>query len=304
MLDLNLCSKCQINPRVKGKARCNDCGYKPAKPRSAELQAQPCSKCGIETRYKNHSWCRQCIKEQGVTNKTFESRKANRDRYHERNKDKPCIQCKVNPRKPWKTKCVDCWELPSEKSREYALRSLENRANDPCSKCGIGKRQYHKTYCVDCETPKEIKDFYKQNSAIKNENVPCSKCGVGERYNGNSWCLDCTYEKNTENRRKPEFKVRDRINSIKSRYGLSIEQYNEILDFQNHSCAICKSTEPGGKGTWAVDHDHITDNVRGILCVNCNTGIGMLKDNKEVVQRAYFYLEKQERKDLYGQKTN
>lgn len=59
---------------------------------------------------------------------------------------------------------------------------------------------------------------------------------------------------------------------------------------QGGNCAICL-TPP--KRWFAIDHDHATGKVRGLLCTNCNTGIGMLKDDLEVLHRAQVYLSAQ-----------
>jgi len=54
-------------------------------------------------------------------------------------------------------------------------------------------------------------------------------------------------------------------------------------------CAICGN--PGGKKRLCVDHDHVTGKIRGILCDNCNVGIGRLKDDIGLLYRAIDYLE-------------
>lgn len=58
------------------------------------------------------------------------------------------------------------------------------------------------------------------------------------------------------------------------RYGLTVEQYDTMLAAQGGRCAlfaVCGATEPGGgKTQWAVDHDHATGRVRGLLCLACN----------------------------------
>lgn len=73
------------------------------------------------------------------------------------------------------------------------------------------------------------------------------------------------------------------------RYGLSVSEYEKILSDQNNVCAVCESTFKNAKDTH-IDHCHTTGAVRGILCHRCNTGIGMLGDTAEGVQRALAYL--------------
>lgn len=75
-----------------------------------------------------------------------------------------------------------------------------------------------------------------------------------------------------------------------ARYGLTLESFDSLFVGQGRRCAICLSKEPGGKG-WCVDHCHIEGHVRGILCTNCNRGIGNLRDSAENCRRAAQYLE-------------
>ena len=55
-------------------------------------------------------------------------------------------------------------------------------------------------------------------------------------------------------------------------------------------CAICKSPTPNTKGRWNVDHDHVTGAVRGILCGQCNGGLGFFRDSTEALKSAISYL--------------
>lgn len=73
------------------------------------------------------------------------------------------------------------------------------------------------------------------------------------------------------------------------RYGISVEQYDEMLQRQNGVCAICQKECQLGVSL-GVDHDHKTGRVRGLLCRKCNTGIGLLGDDLESLQRAVRYL--------------
>ena len=74
------------------------------------------------------------------------------------------------------------------------------------------------------------------------------------------------------------------------RYGITVEQYQDILQKQDGICAICKN--PPNKNALAVDHCHITGKIRGLLCPSCNSGIGKLRDSPEMLRKAIEYLEK------------
>lgn len=72
------------------------------------------------------------------------------------------------------------------------------------------------------------------------------------------------------------------------RYGMTLADYDALLEKQNGCCAICKQ-----KDQWfclAVDHCHITNRVRGLLCSLCNRGIGLFRDSPEFLERAAQYL--------------
>jgi hypothetical protein len=73
----------------------------------------------------------------------------------------------------------------------------------------------------------------------------------------------------------------------KSRYGLSHEDIEDMLDSQGHACALCRK-ELSGKFT--VDHCHDTGKVRGLLCYTCNTGLGKFGDDPERLRDAINYL--------------
>ncbi len=62
--------------------------------------------------------------------------------------------------------------------------------------------------------------------------------------------------------------------------------YDKMLEAQGGLCAICKTDKPGGKGDFHVDHNHVTGAIRGLLCHNCNTGIGSLGDDPMRIQAA------------------
>jgi len=80
---------------------------------------------------------------------------------------------------------------------------------------------------------------------------------------------------------------------LKIKYGITLEEYEQMLKNQNQCCKICKSKKPGRKGVkrFAVDHCHKTNKVRGLLCMSCNTAIGLLNENPVLFDAAKQYLE-------------
>ena len=77
---------------------------------------------------------------------------------------------------------------------------------------------------------------------------------------------------------------------LKRRYGLTIDEYHDILDSQGGGCGICGTDENPGYAYFAVDHCHETNKVRGLLCNMCNRGLGFFQDSHEVLDGAARYL--------------
>lgn len=78
----------------------------------------------------------------------------------------------------------------------------------------------------------------------------------------------------------------------RANYGISDEQYDEMLDRQEGKCAICKlPPDPNARQGLGVDHSHVTGAVRGLLCSTCNVALGMLNDDAALIRVAATYLE-------------
>jgi len=90
-------------------------------------------------------------------------------------------------------------------------------------------------------------------------------------------------------------RLRKRLN----RYGLTHESFLQILAGQGDRCAVCQTAKPAGIG-WCVDHDHVTGQVRGILCDACNKGIGFLQDDPDVLAAARQYVNQHRQMVLFG----
>lgn len=77
---------------------------------------------------------------------------------------------------------------------------------------------------------------------------------------------------------------------IKRKYGMTIEQYNEMFETQNGLCVICGYKFGQKQGDCYVDHCHSTNIVRGLLCQHCNSAIGHAKDNPSILLNAAKYV--------------
>jgi len=94
------------------------------------------------------------------------------------------------------------------------------------------------------------------------------------------------------NRKNPN---RLRSGVLQKLYGITVEDYAEMLEAQGGGCAICgiRGEDQNGRvKNLAVDHDHATGAVRGLLCHLCNRALGLLQDSPEQLRRALQYLEK------------
>ncbi len=127
---------------------------------------------------------------------------------------------------------------------------------------------------------------------------PLDAFGVSVRYHDGfqPYCRECSranaraYAKNVP----PEKAAarRRRVN-LKMLYGLSVEAFDALLASQGHRCGICREAVPSrGRCANAVDHDHTTGAVRGILCMKCNAGLGQFRDSPAFLRAAADYLDR------------
>jgi hypothetical protein len=90
------------------------------------------------------------------------------------------------------------------------------------------------------------------------------------------------YHKNTRRARNAQ---------LKRNFGISVEEYDKLLKKQNDKCAICEAISCKSGNRFAVDHDHKTGLVRGLLCFACNTSLGKFNDSQELLYKAISYLQ-------------
>lgn len=124
--------------------------------------------------------------------------------------------------------------------------------------------------CTKCKVLKEQAEFFKDKQKKSGYRPDCKKCNT----------IKSTYW-NKNNKDKTRWYI------LKSSTGVTKEQYNEMLDGQKGVCAICESS---CSMNLAVDHDHKDNMVRGLLCNNCNRGLGHFKDDIKNLYRAIDYL--------------
>ena len=194
------------------------------------------------------------------------------------------------------------WDIPPEK------RCGKCKKSKPLSEFGKVRGKY-RCYCMSCHKSSILNEDKRQEKKCANcKNVKpigsFSRCGL--RFQ--PYCTDCSNGYSKERNRKFketgknieinrfDYIERRRWAKLKSKYGLSKDDYYKILSKQNGVCAICKQAEKERDGQrqqlleLSVDHDHKTGKVRGLLCRQCNIGIGRLQERVEILQNAIEYL--------------
>ena len=91
-------------------------------------------------------------------------------------------------------------------------------------------------------------------------------------------------------RQEPEVKRRERDAYLQRKFGISVEEYDAVLATQRGVCAVCVRPPTPGISLH-VDHDHETGQIRGLLCLRCDNGLGDLEDDPGLLQAATRYLE-------------
>lgn len=84
-------------------------------------------------------------------------------------------------------------------------------------------------------------------------------------------------------------KLMKRKSYIKAKYGITLEEYDQMMEDQNYGCAICGESCKINKNL-TIDHNHRTGKVRGLLCSKHNRAIGLLEDDPEMLEKALTYL--------------
>ena len=133
--------------------------------------------------------------------------------------------------------------------------------------------------------------FFMRTCNICGETKPLSEYYVNNFGNLHGKCKKC-YIKKGQERYDP---VKKRNENLRRNYGITLTEYDEMLESQSGKCKICGTTNPGGRkdtDVFVVDHCHDSDEVRGLLCHGCNTALGLVKDNPEVLHKMIAYLKK------------
>jgi hypothetical protein len=151
--------------------------------------------------------------------------------------------------------------------------------------------------CSRCKQSKPEDEFYNNRAQSKGKVHYCKPCQAAY--------MAAYYQKTKETKRKKYLDEnreavarRKRSHYLRSTFGITIEQYDEMHEAQNGLCLVCDEPEtvpdprnPNSIRRLAVDHCHTTGKVRGLLCQRCNMGIGYFRDNPLLLRAAADYAE-------------
>lgn len=129
------------------------------------------------------------------------------------------------------------------------------------------------SYCPKCNQTKPLDNFCKDKYTAFGVSIYCKIC---DREKGKL--------------RYKNHKDKHINNRLRKKFGITLNEYHDLLKQQNGVCAICGNPPKENKPMLSVDHDHKTKKLRGILCSSCNQGIGLFHDNIEHLANAIKYL--------------
>ena len=134
-------------------------------------------------------------------------------------------------------------------------------------------------FCPGCDKVRPLTAFGKDSTRPRGVQLYCKPCRKERK---NAWRLAAVKRKNEAG---PTY----RGLNLKEKYGISLSEYQAMSEEQGHVCAICGNPEAGEKPL-AVDHDHKSGALRGLLCFRCNAGIGRFDDSSKILASAAAYL--------------
>lgn len=117
--------------------------------------------------------------------------------------------------------------------------------------------------CSSCKEEKHITAFSPREDGADGFRNSCRKCRSES----------CELTRNKENRKlynSEYYTSKARERHLRHKFGITLDQYEELLNRQENCCAVCKRHKDNFKTNLAVDHDHITGEIRGLLCTHCN----------------------------------
>lgn len=161
--------------------------------------------------------------------------------------------------------------------------------------------------CPRCKNVLSKRQFFSENTSKDGVSFACRRCESKRkkearlnnpelvekhRANGRRWYKNNKEHKNAQNKAwKENNPNKFREGNLKSRFGITIQDFNNQLVVQKNRCAVCGIHADELTYYLSVDHCHKTGALRGLLCKKCNLGLGHFNDDIKILKAAVFYLE-------------
>ena len=136
--------------------------------------------------------------------------------------------------------------------------------------------------CKKCKEFKSLADFWANRDSHDKLQYKCKVCMTIDY---KDWVKNNDPKRQAYSARNKN-KFRD--NQLQRNFGISLIEYNQILNSQNGACAICKSSS---SKNLAVDHCHDTNQIRSLLCLACNTALGVIEGSRVSLRTYLDYIE-------------
>lgn len=195
--------------------------------------------------------------------------------------------------------CKDCGQTKP-------IAEFHNNKTEPdghsfyCKPCTLARMKRPKTkppkvkapegmkHCTRCVQTKPLSEFSRSSTTWDGYYNRCKDCSYEVH---NAWRLNNLKKAAADQKRwRDEHPERFKDIGRKRRYGIPHGWYAETLATQNGKCAACGVLQTEGKGTFHIDHCHVTNKVRALLCHNCNLAVGHLHNDPEIAEAVKQYL--------------
>lgn len=237
-----------------------------------------------------------------------------------------CRECATEDRHlPGRGLCAGCYHRRWQ-AQDWGPYDILSKGGQPAA---FDLAPYTEKACAICKVVKPLEDFAKNNRRPDGRGSYCKPCArdkyqrpaierkqrIEQHYDGEQECRKCgetkpitefywsrdkgKYQSDCISCRGRGGKVRwartgrdlQRRHQLRSKFGMTDDDYAVMLAAQGGGCAICEYVPAEGERRLAVDHDHATGRVRALLCSRCNTGVGMFLEQPRIMRLAASYVE-------------
>jgi hypothetical protein len=195
--------------------------------------------------------------------------------------------------------CPKCG-VTKEASQFYVSKKRPDGLSSYCRTCQVldAKARYNphpryrppegQKWCPGCQSLKMLDEFGSNRSSHDGKQQYCKPCAVAK--------VTASRHKDPTSHRRSSKAWRERNperhadNHAKWMYGIEHGTYAKMLATQDGQCAICRTDDPKPAKRFHIDHCHETGDVRGLLCTNCNVGLGHFRHDQALLAAASTYL--------------